>query len=233
VRVIPKMWMQERFSWNGRVFSMPERAILPKPVQKPHPPMWVAVTSPGTEVDAADRGLGCLGLTPGGFSESEKKVNTYRSRIENCDPVGAFVNKKVHTVNFLSCAEDGDLARKSGLRVASIFSYMASQLLSAKEVLPTHSYPSEGLLPALRRESGSPGDAAKSFKGVTMGTPDDVAAAIRQWENVGFDGINFIAQFMEVVPQQYVLDSMRLFAQEVMPQFKSSSARQPVGVGAD
>jgi len=64
-------------------------------------------------------------------------------------------------------------------------------------------------------------------------TPDDVAAAIRQWENVGFDGINFIAQFMEIVPQQYVLDSMRLFAQEVMPQFKSSPVRQPVGVGAD
>src|ERR1700722_4753429 len=44
VRVIPKMWMQERFSWNGRMFSMPERAVLPKPIQKPHPPMWVAVT---------------------------------------------------------------------------------------------------------------------------------------------------------------------------------------------
>ncbi len=231
VRVIPKMWMQERFSWEGRAFSMPERAVLPKPIQKPHPPMWVAVTSPGTEIDAADRGLGCLGLQPGGFSESEKKVNSYRSRIENCDPVGAFVNNKVHTVNFLSCAEDGDHARRCGLKVASMFSYMASQLLSAKEVLPTHSYPSAGLLPALRRESGSPGDAAKSFKGVTMGTPDDVASAIRQWEAVGFDGINFIHQFMEVVPQQYVLDSMRLFAEEVMPQFKVAPKNQPLVAG--
>ena len=104
-----------------------------------------------------------------------------------------------------------------------MFSYMAAQLLSAKEVLPTHSYPSEGLLPALRRESGSPGDAAKSFKGVTMGTPDDVADAITAWENVGFDGINFIHQFMEVIPQQYVLDSMRLFAEEVMPRFKTGA----------
>ena len=102
-----------------------------------------------------------------------------------------------------------------------MFSYMAAQLLSAKEVLPTHSYPSEGLLPALRRESGSPGDAAKAFKGVTMGTPDDVTDAIVAWENVGFDGINFICQFMEVLPQQYVLDSMRLFAEEVMPRFKT------------
>ena len=225
VRVIPKMWMQERFSWNGRMFSMPERAILPKPLQKPHPPMWVAVTSPGTEIDAADRGLGCLGLSPGGFADSEKKVQNYRRRIEMCDPVGAFVNDKVLTVNFLSCHEDGDLGRRNGLKVASIFSYMAAQLLSAKEVLPTHSYPSEGLLPALRRESGSPGDAAKSFKGVTMGTPDDVADAITAWENVGFDGINFIHQFMEVLPQQYVLDSMRLFAEEVMPRFKTGRRR--------
>jgi hypothetical protein len=48
-----------------------------------------------------------------------------------------------------------------------------------------------------------------------------VADAITAWENVGFDGINFIHQFMEVVPQQYVLDSMRLFAEEVMPRFKT------------
>jgi alkanesulfonate monooxygenase SsuD/methylene tetrahydromethanopterin reductase-like flavin-dependent oxidoreductase (luciferase family) len=240
VRVIPKMWTQERFSWNGRMFSMPERAVLPKPIQKPHPPMWVAVTSPGTEIDAADRGLGCLGLTPGGFEESERKVKEYRRRVQSCDPVGEFVNEKVHTVNFLSCCEDADRGRRAGLRVASIFSYMASQLLSAKEVLPTSSYPSAGLLPALRRESGSPGDAAKAFKGVTMGNPDDVANALRQWEAVGYDGINFIAQFMEVLPQQYVLDSMRLFAEEVMPQFKktlerapqSDGASQPLAVGA-
>ena len=36
---------------------------------------------------------------------------------------------------------------------------------------------------------------------------------------------------MEVVPQQHVLDSMRLFAEEVMPQFKHSSKTQPVTVG--
>ena len=233
VRVIPKMWTQERFSWHGRAFSMPERAVLPKPIQKPHPPMWVAVTSPGTELDAADRGLGCLGLTPGGFAESERKVKVYRSRIENCEPVGEFVNNKVSTINFLSCAEDGDRARRAGLRVASIFSYMASQLLSAKEVLPTRSYPSEGLLPALRKESGGPGDAAQGFKGVTMGTPDDVAAAIRKWEAVGYDGINFFTNFMEVLPQQYVLDSMRMFAEQVMPQFKHAPNAQPIPVGAD
>ena len=232
MRVIPKMWTNERFSWKGRAFSMPERAVLPKPIQRPHPRMWVAVTSPGTELDAADRGLGCLGLSPGGFEESERKVRTYREHIQQCDPVGEIVNDRVHTVNFLSCSHDADHARKAGLRVASIFSYMASQLLSAKEVLPTRSYPSAGLLPALRREAGGPGDAAKAFRGVTMGDPDDVAAALRQWESVGYDGINFIVNFMEVLPQQYVLDSMRLFAEEVLPRFKDAPAPAAAVVGA-
>src|SRR5215813_12372870 len=40
VRVLPKMWTQERFAHQGVSFSMPERAILPKPLQKPHPPLW-------------------------------------------------------------------------------------------------------------------------------------------------------------------------------------------------
>jgi len=78
VRCLPKMWMQETFSYHGEFWSMPERTILPKPYQKPHPPMWVAVTSPGTEIDAADRGLGSLGLSFAGFDEQEKKIREYR-----------------------------------------------------------------------------------------------------------------------------------------------------------
>ena len=82
VRCLPKMWMQETFSYQGEFWSMPERTILPKPYQKPHPPMWVAVTSPGTEIDAADRGLGSLGLSFAGFEEQEKKIKEYRRRIQ-------------------------------------------------------------------------------------------------------------------------------------------------------
>src|SRR5687767_13353327 len=106
VRVLPKLWTNERFSYEGLAFSMPERAVLPKPVQKPHPPMWVAVTSPGTELDAADRGLGSLGLTFGGFAEQEKRIAEYRRGIQLCDPVGEFVNEQVNTVNFLFCHPD-------------------------------------------------------------------------------------------------------------------------------
>src|SRR5262249_42373466 len=38
VRVIPQMWLQNTFSWAGKSFTMPERNVLPKPLQEPHPP---------------------------------------------------------------------------------------------------------------------------------------------------------------------------------------------------
>ncbi len=106
VRVLPKMWTQERFGYQGTYFSMPERAVLPKPYQKPHPPMWVAVTSPGTELDAAQRGMGALGLTFGSFAEQERKVKAYKDIVRQCEPVGAFVNDTCAAVNFLYCHEN-------------------------------------------------------------------------------------------------------------------------------
>ena len=47
VRIIPQMWTQDRFSFDGLSCHVPERNVLPKPMQDPHPPMWVTVTTPG------------------------------------------------------------------------------------------------------------------------------------------------------------------------------------------
>ena len=217
VRVLPKMWTQERFSWQGRCFSMPERMVLPKPLQKPHPPMWVAVTSPGTEVDAADRGLGSLGLSLAGLSEQEQKIVNYRKRIQLCEPVGEFVNEAVNTVNFLYCHEDPEHAGVTGRRLAHSFSLAAAQLLDIKESYPTPSYKSPGLLSAIRQDTdGSP---RKGPEGLAYGTPDQIVAVLRRWEALGVDRVVFIVNALEAVPHQEVCDSLRLFAREVMPAF--------------
>ena len=43
---IPKMWTQDSFEHHGRFWDVPSRNVIPKPVQKPHPPLWVAGVSP-------------------------------------------------------------------------------------------------------------------------------------------------------------------------------------------
>src|SRR5712664_1925914 len=171
VRCLPKMWMQETFSYQGEFWSMPERTILPKPYQKPHPPMWVAVTSPGTEIDAAERGMGSLGLTFGSFKEQEDKVNNYRRIIANCEPVGQFVNNQVSAVNFLFTHEDTETGNKHGRRLLGTFNFLASQLVAARETYPSKSYQSLGLLPTLRREAAGPGDDSGVPEGIAIGDP--------------------------------------------------------------
>jgi alkanesulfonate monooxygenase SsuD/methylene tetrahydromethanopterin reductase-like flavin-dependent oxidoreductase (luciferase family) len=198
---------------------MPERTIIPRVYQRPHPPMWVAVTSPGTELDAADRGLGSLGLTFGGFAEQEKKIAEYRRRIQLCDPVGEFVNDQVSTVNFLYCHEDDATGRATGRRMADAFNYLASQLISAREAYPTRSYPSLGLLPQLRRQATGPDANEQAGEGLALGSPERIIRALKRWEAVGVDRVNFLLNTLELIPQADVLASLRLFAREVMPAF--------------
>lgn len=235
VRCLPQMWTEETFGYNGESWSMPPRTIIPKPYQKPHPPMWVAVTTPGTELDAADRGLGSLGLTFGQFKEQEERIKTYRRRIQQCNPVGAFVNEQVNTVNFLYCHEDDEEGVTIGRKLGTTFNYLAAQLVSVREAYPSKSYKSLGLLPQLRRQATGPDSQAIGGDGLAFGNPDRVLKALKNWEACGVDRVNFILNCMELIPQSKVLESLRLFAKEVMPHFQGSSTRAaatPATVGA-
>ena len=219
VRVLPKMWTEERFAYEGFSFSMPERAILPKPLQKPHPPLWVTVTTPGTELDAADRGIGCLGVAAASYAEQERRTKEYRRRIQLCDPVGA-VNDRVATLNFLYCHEDARQAASRGLLMLGMFGLLNTHLLSTREAYPTRAYQSLGnLAPRPSSDDGSPGDRRAVPEGIAIGDPREIVDAIKRWESIGVDGINFLTNGLEALPQDQVLESMRLFAREVMPKF--------------
>ena len=52
-----------------------------------------------------------------------------------------------------------------------------------------------------------------------------IIRAVKKWEALGVDCINFILNATEVVPQEEVMASLRLFAQEVMPHFKKADAK--------
>src|SRR5215471_16619811 len=182
VRALPKMWTQERFAWDGVSFSMPERSILPKPVQQPHPPLWVTVTSPGTELDAAARGIGCLGVAAASYAEQERRTTEYRRRIKLCDPVGA-VNDRVATLNFLFCHEDPGAAAATGLLMLGVFSMLNAHLLSTREAYPTRAYQSLGnLAPRSSSDDGSPRDRRAVPEGIGIGDPQQIVAAVKRWE---------------------------------------------------
>ena len=225
VRVIPRMWTEDTMAWEGIGWSLPERPIFPKPVQDPHPPMWVTVTTPGTELDAADRGLGCLGVAAVSFAEQERRTAEYHRRVRTCEPVGKRINDQVTTQNFLYCHEDLDTAARVGGAMAASFNLANSRLLWTREAYPTSAYQSLGNQATKQlAESGTPGDRRALPEGIAIGDPERILTEMKRWESVGVDGVNFILNAMEQIPQEEVLASLRLFAREVLPAFREGRA---------
>ncbi len=234
VRAIPKMWTQERFSWRGKHFSMPQRSVIPKPVQKPHPPLWVAVSSPETAIQAAERGIGCLGVSIGTPQEYEQRVRDYRRVIRSCEPVGEFVNEQVNGVTFLYVDETDAEARVWGTRLAFTFSLFAAHFIGVSSVYPTPAYRTPGLLFALRREAesraGGSAGGGVIREGMAIGGPQTVIKNLKMWQEIGVDRMVFIINTGEQIPQDRVLRSLRLFAEHVMPAFDKAApgrAAQP------
>jgi len=221
VRVIPRMWTEERVSFQGSFFAMPERMVLPKPMQKPHPPMWVAITAPGTEVDAAERGLGALILSITDVERNIPRFKAYRDRIRSCEPVGAFVNDQIAVVNWLFCHRDGQYARARGEELVRSFSYTAAQTVEISEAYPSSNYSALGLLGSLRADPSAPDDQKQLASGLCFGDPAQLIDVIQRWEAAGADQLIFLMQSREILPQKELLDSIRLFGREVLPRFAS------------
>jgi len=63
LHMVPRMWTQNSFKWESELASIPERDIVPKPLQRPHPPLWQTATSPESFRMAGELGVGVLGTT--------------------------------------------------------------------------------------------------------------------------------------------------------------------------
>ena len=146
-------------------------------------------------------------------------MKEYRRRIRQCEPVGA-VNDRVATLNFLYCHEDAKQAAAAGMRMVGMFGLANSHLLWTREAFPTRAYQSLANLAPSGTGGGNPADPYGVPDGICVGEPKRIAEAIRRWESIGIDGINFILNGMETIPQADVLASLRLFAREVMPHFQ-------------
>ena len=143
----------------------------------------------------------------------------YRLRIQNCTPAGAFVNDQLASANFLFCHEDSATGVNTGGRMIQTFQYLAGQLDMAKEAWPTKGYPSPGLLAATRRSASSPTEPGEPPEGIAIGNPDQVIRELKKWEATGVDLVNFILNANEQIPQEQVLESLRVFGRDVMPAF--------------
>ena len=69
--IITRAWTEEVFSYSGKFWSYKDVALWPRPVQRPHPPVWIPVTGSKESIEFAGKHDIVItpGLRPGGLQE--------------------------------------------------------------------------------------------------------------------------------------------------------------------
>jgi alkanesulfonate monooxygenase SsuD/methylene tetrahydromethanopterin reductase-like flavin-dependent oxidoreductase (luciferase family) len=203
---------------RGRWFSMPPRNVLPKPVQKPHPPMWLACSSRPMIHLAAQLGLGALTFAFVDVAEAKHWVADYYETFKReCTPIAQAVNPNIAMVTGFMCHEDPDEALRRGLEGFQFFGFaLAHYYLFGGHVPGRTSVWDTFQGNQIPMPGGSGG----------IGSPDQVRAAMREFEEAGVDQVVFIQQGGRN-RHDHICEALELFAQRVMPEFRERhEARQ-------
>ena len=112
IAMIPQIWQSDEFEWEGEHWQVPKRRVLPKPVQQPHPRMYLACTQQDSFRLAAEQGLGVLSSASYATSVLAEQVKIYRDALKNVNPVGAFATEFWGNNVHAYCGKDNDEARE-------------------------------------------------------------------------------------------------------------------------
>ena len=213
--------------FEGESFTMPCRNVLPKPLQQPHPPVWMACTNRDTIRIAARNGIGALAFSFIDPDEAKAWAEIYYSiiRSEECVPLGWSVNANLAMVTAFSFHEDRGEAIRRGQDNFEFFRY-AQQKLVAEDFVPGHS----DMWGDFVAKRGDASDrliqaalARGEYDGRGIGTPADMARHLAGFRDAGVDQI-IIMQQAGRNSHGNIVEGMRLFAEKVMPEFQRDAA---------
>jgi alkanesulfonate monooxygenase SsuD/methylene tetrahydromethanopterin reductase-like flavin-dependent oxidoreductase (luciferase family) len=200
--------------FTGQYFQMPCRNVVPKPVQKPHPPLWMACSKRESIHKAARNGVGALAFAFVEPEQAAKWVAEYYDIIKSdeCVPIGWSVNANVALVSGMSLHADADEALRRGLDGFKFFGYSLGHYASFGAHQPTLT---DVWARFLEIKDQLPRDAGQGG----IGTPEQVRTHLRRYEQVGVDQMIFVQQSGNN-RHEHICESLEMFAKAVMPEFK-------------
>jgi alkanesulfonate monooxygenase SsuD/methylene tetrahydromethanopterin reductase-like flavin-dependent oxidoreductase (luciferase family) len=219
VRALVPMFTRQSVEWHGRYFDFPERNVIPKPFQKPHPPLWVACSNIATIANAGRWGMGALGFQFVSAEAARAWVTEYYlnftqrpERLADYPP-----NPNIAMVSGFMCAEtDAEAMQKaSGW---TFFVFCLSHY--GKHGIPA---PGRGDMWAAYQEWRHTPKAQETLTSGLIGSPETIRRRLREFEATGVDQVILLNQAGRTTHAD-ICASLELFAREVMPEFH---AREP------
>jgi alkanesulfonate monooxygenase SsuD/methylene tetrahydromethanopterin reductase-like flavin-dependent oxidoreductase (luciferase family) len=206
--------------YEGEYFKMPTRNVLPKPFQKPHPPMWLACSRYESIIRAAENGLGALVfgfVTPSLAAEwAQAYYDVIKS--DRCVPLGHSVNANLACVCAMSVHHDEQEALARGMDGFRFFGFS----IGHHAVYGTHRPGVTNLWEEFQKVRdklpNNPGEGG-------IGTPAQVIKHLSGYADAGVDQMIFMQQTGHN-KHEHIMSSLELCAAEVMPQFKEKEAER-------
>jgi alkanesulfonate monooxygenase SsuD/methylene tetrahydromethanopterin reductase-like flavin-dependent oxidoreductase (luciferase family) len=218
LHMIPRMWASEAFAYKGRFFDIPATCVVPKPVQRPHPPMFAACSDPARAAGVGEMGLGVLNLAMYHDELLARRVDEYRAAVTSATPVGCSVTNQFCCTASAFVLNDDERACRVGLRGATFF--MQSMLHyygSERPVGPVSAYRdcvSDEQFSTFRRRRNTPRSQLSSV----IGDPCAARESVQRFVDVGVDELILVMQ-TGTTSHELTMESMRTFAEQVMPHF--------------
>jgi alkanesulfonate monooxygenase SsuD/methylene tetrahydromethanopterin reductase-like flavin-dependent oxidoreductase (luciferase family) len=238
--MIPRMFTDDTFSWKGQYYDLPERRVTPRPVQQPHPPMWIAATQPESWRVAGERGLGILSF---GFSQPgmlEENIAIYHDALERATPVAGAVNRQIAVAPMMYCAETDQEALETAWPHVQFFVQQNVGFISQWKGSTSRAYEYYEQMAAFSEQGelfalptfeplDMPGlsDEARLLGGQVqnglfcIGSPATCIEFVQKHVDAGIDQLIFPVQF-GTFTQEQIMSSVRLFSAEVMPKFSTN-----------
>ena len=215
MRCIVGMFRDGPFEHHGKYIDFPSRNVIPKPRQKPHPPLWVACSQRPTIQMAARHGMGALTFDFVDPDEARALVNDYYTliRSEECRPLGDAVNANLAVVAAFMCTPDDEQAES----IRYHMKFFRHALLHYYAPDENHQ-PGVSDVWAEYNRAPHPFLQAMGSQGC-IGPPQFLRQKLLAYEEAGVDQVVFLAQAGQIKHEQ-IMQSLALFAREVMPEFQ-------------
>jgi alkanesulfonate monooxygenase SsuD/methylene tetrahydromethanopterin reductase-like flavin-dependent oxidoreductase (luciferase family) len=219
VKAIMPMFTKTAWEFHGQFYDFPARNVLPKPIQKPHPPLWCACTNVKTIAQAAEWGMGALGFSfvDAGAARAwvNKYYNTYLSKLAPITDYQTNPNIAI-TTGFMCARTDEEALEKAAGWTFFIFalSHYGREGIDA---------PGTGDLWEAYQQWRHTDKAREALATGLIGSPATIRKRLEQYEQAGVDQVILLIQAGKTTHQD-ICDSLNLFAAEVMPEFH---ARHP------
>ncbi len=228
--IVPKMWKDGVFSHEGKYWNIPPRAIQPKPVQKPHPPIWMAGNQPDSFRIAGNKGLGMMALSIGYPERLAGAFAAYREAIKTCEPVSEVINNQCAAFTLGLCGDENGPTRELAATAAKWYHGLnrefardfASDWGSLGNVPESYKYYAHLVEKGVDFKSTiadlTPDEMVQHGM-IVGGDPQSCIQAVRNYEAMGADEL-IICMQMGNIPHEKIMRSIELMSTEVIPQFR-------------